>query len=91
LPADTSGKLAPIIGYLQSHPTAKAAIQGFHDPRGDAETNAMLAKNRAGAIWNVLTEAGISRDRVILEKPLNTTGTGSLAEARRAEVSVRNE
>lgn len=91
LPADTSGKLAPIIAYLQSHPTAKAVIQGFHDPRGDAETNAMLAKNRAGAIWNVLTEAGISRDRVILQKPLDTTGTGSLAEARRAEVSVRNE
>jgi outer membrane protein OmpA-like peptidoglycan-associated protein len=91
LPADTDAKLAPIIAYLAAHPSAKAVIQGYHDPRGDADTNAFLAKNRAGALWNVLTAAGISKDRVILQKPENTTGTGSLAEARRAEVSVQAE
>ncbi|MEZ5446190.1 MAG: OmpA family protein [Gammaproteobacteria bacterium] len=88
LPADADEVLAPIVRYLQEHPEARAVIQGFHDPRGSQELNAALAKNRAGATWAALVAAGVVRERIILRQPLDTTGSGSLAEARRAEVSV---
>jgi len=88
LPADAGEVLAPIVRYLQEHPQAKAVIQGFHDPRGSQELNAALAKNRAGATWAALVAAGVGRERIILRQSGDTTGSGSLAEARRAEVSV---
>lgn len=88
LPADIDATLASIVRFLKAHPESKAVIQGFHDPRGNADVNEILAKNRAGAIWDALIAAGIARDRIELQKPVNTVGSGSLAEARRAEVSV---
>jgi outer membrane protein OmpA-like peptidoglycan-associated protein len=91
LPADAADRLAPIVRYLNDHPAARAVIQGFHDPRGSQELNVTLAKNRAGATWNALVSAGIARERIILRQPLDSTGSGSLAEARRAEVSIQAE
>jgi outer membrane protein OmpA-like peptidoglycan-associated protein len=91
LPADAGEKLAPIIRYLNDHPAARAVIQGFHDPRGSQELNVTLAKNRAGATWAALLSAGIARERIVLRQPLDSTGSGSLAEARRAEVSIQAE
>jgi outer membrane protein OmpA-like peptidoglycan-associated protein len=88
LPADADEVLAPIVRYLQEHPEARAVIQGFHDPRGSQELNAALAKNRAGATWAALVAAGVARERIILRQPGDTTGSGSLSEARRAEVRV---
>jgi len=88
LPADADERLAPIVRYLQAHPEARAVIQGFHDPRGPQELNAALAQNRAGAAWAALVAAGVARERIIVRQPVDATGSGSLAEARRAEVSV---
>lgn len=88
LPADAGEVLAPIIRYLDEHPDARAVIQGFHDPRGSQELNAALAKNRAGATWAALVAAGIARERIMLRQPADATGSGNLAEARRAEVSI---
>ena len=46
-------------------------------------------KQRAESVSQLLQKAGISVDRIALEKPVETTGSGSEAEARRVEVSVR--
>jgi outer membrane protein OmpA-like peptidoglycan-associated protein len=81
-------KAVVIIDYLKSHPNAKAMLSGYHDPRGDAAANAELALNRAKSVRSFLEEAGISKDRVVMNKPAVTTGDGSLPEARRVELAV---
>jgi outer membrane protein OmpA-like peptidoglycan-associated protein len=81
-------KAVVIIDYLKSHPNAKAMLSGYHDPRGDAAANEELALNRARAVRSFLEEAGINKDRVVMNKPAVTTGDGSLPEARRVELAV---
>ncbi len=78
-----------IIDYLKSHPSAKALVSGFHDPRGNKAANEELASNRAKAVSAVLREAGIAQDRIVVAQPVETTGDGGLAEARRVEISVQ--
>lgn len=90
LPADTDTTIAEVVAYLKAHEGAKALVSGFHDPTGDAAANAELAKGRALAVIAKLTSLGIAVDRVVGEKPQSTTGTGTLSEARRVEVSVTN-
>jgi outer membrane protein OmpA-like peptidoglycan-associated protein len=80
--------LGTIIAYLKANPTAKGVISGFHDPRGDKAANEELAKNRAKAVREVLRAAGIDEARIVMQKPVETTGSGDLAEARRVELSV---
>jgi outer membrane protein OmpA-like peptidoglycan-associated protein len=81
-------KAGIIIDYLKAHPNAKAMLSGFHDPRGNVAANEELALNRARAVRTVLEEAGINKDRVVMNKPAVTTGDGNLPEARRVEISV---
>ncbi len=80
--------LGTIITYLKANPSAKGVISGFHDPRGDKAANEELAKNRAKAVREVLRAAGIDEARIVMQKPVETTGSGDLAEARRVELSV---
>jgi outer membrane protein OmpA-like peptidoglycan-associated protein len=71
--------------------SAKYAISGFHDSRGDSVANAELAKNRAFAVRDVLKAAGVAEDRIDLRKPQVTAGSDKLAddpEARRVEVTI---
>lgn len=89
LPADANASLAPIVAYLQANAGAKAVISGFHDPTGNRDANQDLAKNRAKAVREQLKAAGIAEDRIVLQKPQETTGTGTDPEARRVEVSVQ--
>jgi outer membrane protein OmpA-like peptidoglycan-associated protein len=89
VPSDTGTKLLPIVEYLKANPSAVAVISGYHDPTGDKEHNIELAKNRAGAVRDFLMTSGIEEARIDMQKPLETTGGGSLEEARRVEVSVR--
>ncbi|MEM7292727.1 MAG: immunoglobulin-like domain-containing protein [Pseudomonadota bacterium] len=88
-PADTNLSLAPVIAHLHRNPDAMAVISGFHSADGSPQYNRELAKQRALSVRQLLQEAGLSADRIILEKPIQTTGTGSAEEARRVEVSVR--
>jgi outer membrane protein OmpA-like peptidoglycan-associated protein len=80
--------LGTIISYLKANPAAKGVISGFHDPRGDKTANEELAKNRAKTVREVLRAAGIDESRIVMQKPVETTGSGDNAEARRVEVSV---
>ncbi len=89
LPADTDATLATVIGYLQANPGSMAVLSGYHDPTGNKEFNEELAKSRAAAVRDVLLAAGIEESRIELTKPIETTGSGSLEDARRVEVAVR--
>ena len=89
LPANTGAALASVVSYLAANPMAIAVVSGFHDPTGDVAVNEELAKNRAIAVRDALVTAGVAEGRIELEKPVMTTGDGSLAAARRVEVTVR--
>ena len=64
-------------------------ISGYHDPTGDQAANEELAKNRAGSVRDALVAAGVDESRINMEKPVVTSGGGTLADARRVEVTVR--
>ena len=89
LPTDTTAALVPIVEYLNANPTAMAVISGYHDPTGDREHNLELAKNRALAVRDFLMKSGVAEGRFDMAKPIETTGSGDLQEARRVEVSVK--
>ena len=64
-------------------------VSGYHDATGSAALNAELAKKRALAVRDALQAQGIPADRITLEKPAETTGGASAAEARRVDVTVK--
>lgn len=88
LPGDVESALADVVGYLKRHPEAKAELKGFHDRRGRADHNRMLASNRATSVSDYLIASGIAADRVVVAQPVETTGSGPHQEARRVEVSI---
>jgi K(+)-stimulated pyrophosphate-energized sodium pump len=89
LPQNTVAALLPVVDYLKANDGAKASISGFHDPTGKRARNEELALNRARAARGALERAGIPRDRIVMQKPQVTTGSGGAAEARRVEVAVQ--
>jgi outer membrane protein OmpA-like peptidoglycan-associated protein len=89
MPAGASTALASVIGYLNANPASTAVISGYHDPTGDRATNEALARDRAGAVRSALVAAGIPESRIELERPMETTGGGTMQDARRVEVKVR--
>jgi K(+)-stimulated pyrophosphate-energized sodium pump len=89
LPQNTVAALLPVVEYLKANNGAKASISGFHDPTGKKARNEELALNRARAARGALERAGISRERIVMQKPQVTTGSGGAAEARRVEVVVQ--
>lgn len=91
VPRDTRNTLAKVVAYLKANPSAKAVVTGFHDPQGKVTKayNEALAQNRARAVRGALGVYGIPASRVVLERPQETTGSGSNDEARRVEVTVR--
>lgn len=66
----------------------KAVISGFHDSTGNAAQNAELAKNRAGAVQKALVGLGVPADKIMMQKPADSKGTGDNKEARRVEVKL---
>ncbi len=90
LPADMAAKSADVVKYLKDNAAAKAMLAGFHDPQGNKAANEELAKNRAKAVAASLAAAGIPADRISMQKPVESTGTGgSNAEARRVEITIQ--
>lgn len=66
----------------------KAIISGYHDTTGDPVINETLSKKRAETVRDVLVGLGVPAGKVTLEKPAETTASGSDAEARRVEVKL---
>ncbi len=67
----------------------KVLISGFHDAKGHAARNAELARQRALAVRQALLAAGVPDSQIRLDKPAQTAGTGSDAEARRVEITLQ--
>lgn len=88
LPADSATLLEPTIEWLISHPDTKAVISGYHDARGNRESNQKLAKARAQASMDALLAASVESTRIEMRKPIETEGTGNEEEARRVEISI---
>ncbi len=88
LPADAGAMVKDLVAYAKESAAAKLSISGYHDATGDLASNQELAKNRAKAVRALLVSAGIAEDRVVMQKPEQTAGTGDLKEARRVEISV---
>lgn len=87
-PANAAAELAGVAAALQAEPGHKVRISGFHDTSGSAATNAELAKQRAQAVQAWLESQGIAAERIELDKPAVTAGSGDAREARRVEVTV---
>ena len=88
LPISVTDGIKTFVTYAQSSPNTKLQISGFHDKTGSVDQNAELSKNRAKAVRDVLISAGVSEDRIVLQKPSETTGGGDDKEARRVELSA---
>lgn len=88
LPADATGILEPSIEWLISHPESKAVISGYHDARGNRDSNQKLAKARAQSSMDALVAAGVDASRIEMRKPIETEGTGNEGEARRVEIAI---
>jgi outer membrane protein OmpA-like peptidoglycan-associated protein len=89
LPAATAAavaKAAAALGAAQA--TSKLVLSGFHDASGDPLKNAELAKQRAKAVREALTAAGVDSSRIAMRKPEVTTGGGPANEARRVEIRL---
>jgi K(+)-stimulated pyrophosphate-energized sodium pump len=87
-PTNADAALAKVLTTLQADPASKARISGYHDTSGDAATNEEIAKQRAQTVQGLLVANGVAADRIVLDKPVLTTGDGSPDEARRVEVLV---
>lgn len=80
--------IGSVVAILQAAPDGKARISGYHDATGGAAANEEIAKVRAQTVQELLLANGIVQERIVLEKPVLTTGDGSPEEARRVEVLV---
>ncbi len=91
LPTDAAAALALDTAKTElakSAASSKLVLSGFHDASGDPVKNAELAKQRAKAVRDALTIAGVDGTRVGLRKPEVTTGGGPANEARRVEIRL---
>lgn len=84
------------IGALAaSMPDAKVRVSGFADSRGSDEVNDVLSRRRAEAVAEVLAQAGVARDHMIVEghgKSESTAMDGDLdGYALDRKVTVRLE
>jgi outer membrane protein OmpA-like peptidoglycan-associated protein len=89
LPAEAVEILVKVADAARAQPGKVVLISGFHDASGDAATNAELAKKRAQAVSHALEADGVAPERLILDKPIVTTGNGDAREARRVEMRLR--
>jgi len=86
--ADFSDKAKDVLAYLKSDAQAKLSVSGFSDPTGDKALNEQLSKQRANAVKDALVAAGVSAERISLDKPAEITGTGGNNQARRVEIRI---
>jgi outer membrane protein OmpA-like peptidoglycan-associated protein len=90
---DLSTAASAVKAYLDSHAGATLAVSGFNDPSGNAAANAELSKTRAQNVKAAIEALGIAADKVVLEKPADTTAAAAgagYAGARRVEVTVKD-
>ncbi|HKK22048.1 MAG TPA: OmpA family protein [Pseudohaliea sp.] len=57
-------RLGLLAGFLAANPDIAVRVDGYADPRGPAEDNAVLALDRAEAVAGALVDAAVPADRV---------------------------
>lgn len=86
LPEGGPQALADVIAGAKAGKTAM--VSGYVDSTGNANQNKELAKQRAFAVRDLLTGAGVPADKIELKKPDDIqAGTGP--QARRVEVVLQ--
>ncbi|MCC6193684.1 MAG: efflux RND transporter periplasmic adaptor subunit [Burkholderiales bacterium] len=93
-----SGKATLDTGAMRTLRLAAAAyvgigtqivVTGYADRHGDAAANVDLAKRRAQAVRDELVALGVDGKRIVLQPPVNVTGSGTDDQARRVDVLVK--
>ena len=88
LPAEASDAVAKVAAFLKATADAKVQVSGYTDTSGDAAQNAELAKNRAQAVSQALTAAGVPADSIVMKKPEEVEKVGSPEAARVVVLSL---
>ena len=88
LPAEASDAVAKVAAFLKATADAKVQVSGYTDTSGDAAQNAELAKNRAQAVSQALTAAGVPADSIVMKKPEEIEKVGSPEAARVVVLSL---
>jgi outer membrane protein OmpA-like peptidoglycan-associated protein len=89
MPAEAGAVLIRVADAARANAGKVIQISGFHDASGDAAKNAELAKERAMAVRHALEANGVASDRLVMDKPVVTTGGTDPREARRVELRLR--
>jgi outer membrane protein OmpA-like peptidoglycan-associated protein len=89
MPAEAGAVLVRVADAARANAGKVIQISGFHDASGDAAKNAELAKERATAVRHALEANGVAPDRLVMDKPVVTTGGTDPREARRVELRLR--
>jgi len=94
---DAIAILDEAIAILQKYPQLRVEVAGHTDSIGTEQYNQGLSERRARAVYNYLTNAGISADRLVgpngygESRPIDTNDTREgRARNRRTELNVQN-
>lgn len=92
--ADDRPTLAALAQILAAYPNARAKLTGYADARGSDPANQKLGADRAAAVADALSSAGIAKDRLSTASggdanPVasNATASGQF-ENRRTELTI---
>ncbi|MDT8320890.1 MAG: OmpA family protein [Xanthomonadales bacterium] len=61
---ESHASLVEVVDLLQGEPDKQIRIEGHTDATGDADTNLVISKQRANAVFNALVALGVDPDRV---------------------------
>ena len=61
---DAQSVISKDVAFLNAHPTLKIVVGGYCDDRGSTEYNLALGENRANAVKQALTSAGVTASRI---------------------------
>jgi outer membrane protein OmpA-like peptidoglycan-associated protein len=91
--ADGTKAITAALDEIKKDAGVKIAITGYTDKTGDTKANEELAKNRATAVRDALTAAGVPLANIEMRPPVYVevganTQAGD-AEARRVEITKR--
>lgn len=91
--ADGQKAITAALDEIKKDASAKIAITGYTDKTGDQKANEELAKNRAKAVRDALTAAGVPVANIEMRPPMfvevGANTTAGDAAARRVEISKR--
>ena len=89
LPAESGGAIQIVKERATAAPKLNVLVSGYHDPSGNPEQNAELARQRALATKLALMATGVPAGRIFLRKPQVIPGDADLQEARRVDIHLQ--